>query len=96
MPSTASTYLQRTAHRVGRTSKRDHEAVALALFDRVDAVISGDHIGERAVELRDRGGHLVALGLPQPRGALDVGQNQRDRSVGSSLTPSSLQSVASC
>ena len=47
--------------------ERDHEAVALALLDRAHAVMGGDRVGHRLVEARDGGGHLVRLGLPQPR-----------------------------
>jgi hypothetical protein len=40
---------------------------------------SGNDIGHDVVEARDRGGHFLGLGLPQPRGALDVSQQQRHR-----------------
>ena len=36
-------------------------------------MISDTHL----IQPRHRGGHLVGLGFPQPRGALDVGQQQR-------------------
>ena len=39
----------------------------------------GRRIRDCAVQASDRGGHLVRLRLPQPRGAFDVGQQQRHR-----------------
>jgi hypothetical protein len=44
--------------------------------------MGGNQIADRAIQAGNRGCHLLGLGLPQPRGALDVG---------SSLTPHSLQ-----
>jgi hypothetical protein len=69
-----------TRDRVAGTGERDHEAIALALLDRAHTAMGGDDIGEGAVEVRDRGGHHLGLGLPQPRGTLDVCQQQRHRS----------------
>src|SRR5262249_41587842 len=70
----------RTRQRVGGAGERGREAVALALFNRTHPVMGGDDVGHDLVEARDRSGHLVGLDLPQPRGALDVCQEQRHRS----------------
>ncbi len=70
---------QRARHRIRGPRERGHEAVALALLDRTHPVISGDGLVHRPVQQRQRGGHLLGLGLPQPRRALDIGQQQRHR-----------------
>jgi hypothetical protein len=38
-----------------------------------------DEVCQRGIQPGDGGGHLVGLGLPQPGGALDVGEKQRHR-----------------
>ena len=73
--------LQRTGHCVGRAGERGHEAVALTLLHRPHAAVAGDDFGDRLVEACEGGGHLLGLGLPQPRGTLDVCQKQRHRSL---------------
>ena len=78
--SGAPLQLQGTLHCVSRTGERGHEAVALPLLHRPHPAMGGDDFGDGLGEARDRGGHLLGLGLPQPRGALDVCQKQRHRS----------------
>ena len=63
-----------------RAGERDHEAVALTLLDRPHPAVGGEQVRKRAVQARDGGRHLVRLGLPQPRRALDIGEQQRHRS----------------
>jgi hypothetical protein len=72
--------LQRARHRVGGAGERGHETVALALLHWAHPAMGGDDIGHDVLEACDRGGHLIGLGLPQPRRALDVCQKQRHRS----------------
>ena len=72
--------LQRARHRVAGARERDHEAIALALFDRPHTVMVRDDVAHRTIQSPDRGRHLLGLGLPQPRGALDIGQQQCHRS----------------
>ena len=67
-------------HRITGAGERDDEAVALALLHRPHPAVAGDDVRECAVEPRDGFRHLLGLGLPQPRRALDVGQQQRHRS----------------
>jgi hypothetical protein len=64
--------LQRTPHRVSGAGERDHEAIALALLDRPQAIMGSDDVAHHAVLARNRRRHLIRLGLPQPRGAFDV------------------------
>ena len=52
--------------------------------------MGGDGLVDRAVQLCQRGGHLLGLGFPQPRRALDVGQQQRHRSGRQQLTQAQL------
>jgi hypothetical protein len=59
--------LKRARHRVGRAGERRHKTVALALFHRPHSAMGGDDFGDSLVEACDRGGHLLELGLPQPR-----------------------------
>ncbi len=55
----------------------------------------GDDPTQRAIEPRDRVGHVVRSGLPQPRRALDVGEQQRHCPVGNtSATLTSLSSIS--
>ena len=75
-----------------RCNSRAHTAASLArpkaitklspspLFDRPHAVVSVHHARKRAVESMKGSGHLFGSGFPQPRGTLDVGQQQRHRS----------------
>ena len=67
-------------HRIRRTPERDHEAVALTLLDRADAIVRGDGVGHGLIQPRYRGGHLLGLGLPEPRRPFDIGQQQSHRS----------------
>ena len=69
-------------HRVAGTGERHDEAVALALFDRTHPAVGGQQVGKSDVEPCDSVRHLRRLGLPQPRRAFDVGQQQRHRSGG--------------
>ena len=52
---------------------RRRAACTFALFERTHAVMGGDGLVHCAVQLGQRGGHLVGLGFAQPRRALDVG-----------------------
>ena len=62
--------------------ERGDEAVTLALLDRTHALVPTecgvDHLAERF----QRAGHLLGALLPAASGALDVGQEQRDRATG--------------
>jgi hypothetical protein len=78
--SGAPLQLQSARHRVAGTRERNHEAIAFALFDRPHTIMGGDDVGHRPIQQRDRSPHLVRLGLPQSRGALDVGEHERHRS----------------
>jgi len=69
--------VQRAGHRVRGAGERDHEAVALALFDWADSVTCRDDVHQHLIKAGDGGGHFISLGLPQPRRALDVCQQQR-------------------
>ncbi|WP_420716100.1 hypothetical protein [Mycobacterium sp. 94-17] len=69
--------IEGAGHRLSRAGKRDDEAVALTLLDGPDPAVGGDHLRQRLVQPCHSNGHLVGLGLPQARGALDVGQQQR-------------------
>ena len=66
--------IQRARHRVRRTTEGDDEAVALPLLDRPDPGVGDECGGDGLIETRDGGGHLVGLGLPEPRRAFDVSQ----------------------
>src|ERR1700754_316656 len=48
--------------------------------------MSVHYVGECAVQLRDRRGHLLSMGLPESRRPLDVGQQQCDRSSRHKIT----------
>jgi hypothetical protein len=64
---------ERARHRVAGARERQHEAVALTLLDRPNTAMGRDETRQRVIQPRDCRAHLVGLGLPQPRGALDVG-----------------------
>ena len=68
---------QRTGHRVAGSRECNDEAVALALLHRPHPTMSGDQIRSCIIQPCERSCHLVGLGFPQLRGALDVGQQQR-------------------
>ena len=72
--------LQRTGRRVGRAGERRHKTVTLTLLDRPHTAMGGNQITQRVIQARKGRRHLLGLGLPQPCGALDVGQKQRRRS----------------
>ena len=72
--------IQGTQNGIAGAPERDHETVALALFDRPHPVVGGDGVGDGLIEARESGGHLLGLGLPQPRRTFDVCQKQRHRS----------------
>jgi hypothetical protein len=42
-------------------------------------IMGGHDIRQHLVQARHSNGHLIRLGLPQPRRALDVGRQQRHR-----------------
>jgi hypothetical protein len=65
---------------VAGAGERDHEAVALTLFDRPHTVVGNDDLKHCAIKLRDGFRHLLGLGLPQTRRTLDIGEKQRHRS----------------
>ena len=69
--------LQRRRHRIRRAGERRHEAITFALFDGAHAAVFSDGFRHRLIEPSHRGRHLLGLALPEPCGALDVGQQQR-------------------
>ena len=85
--------IERARHRVTRAPERDDEAVALTLLDGSHAAVGTDHFGQSAVESAEGGGHLLGLGLPQPRRPLDVRQQQRHRSGGYQLAHAQVAPV---
>ena len=69
-------------HGVAGARERRDEAVALTLFDGSHSTMCREQIGQDGIKACDGGRHLVRLGLPEPRGALDVGKQQRHRAGG--------------
>jgi hypothetical protein len=63
---------------VGRARERNHEAVALALLQRTNAIVSPDRIGHSRVDSSDGCRHLGFSRLPQLRRPFDVRQQKRD------------------
>jgi hypothetical protein len=49
------------------------------LLDRAYPVVRGDEFGNRAIQQGDRDRHRLWLLFPQPRRALDIGEQQRHR-----------------
>ncbi len=90
-----SLQLEGAGHRIGGARERGHETVTLALLDRAHTVMGGDDIAHDLVEPRNRGRHLLGLGLPQPRRPSTSANSSVTVPVGKSpLTPSSLQSTS--
>ena len=71
--------VQRRGERIRRAGKRRDDAVALALLDRAHPAVPADRILQQCVATGDRQRHRIGVGLPQPRRALDVGQQERHR-----------------
>jgi hypothetical protein len=67
-------HIERTRHRVRRSSERHDKAVAFALLHRPNATVSGHQAVQRAVERLDGGGHRVRIGFPKMRRAFDIGE----------------------
>jgi hypothetical protein len=59
--------------------ERHHKTVALTLLHRPHPAIRGEQIQQCLIQSRKGRRHLLGLGLPQPRGALHIGQKQRHR-----------------
>ena len=78
-------------HRVRRTRERGHDAVALTLLLGPHAAVCGDRRSDDLVVALHRGSHCVCIGLPQQRGALDVGEQERH---GSDRQPAPLRPAA--
>ena len=70
--------IQRAGKRPRGLREGDHGAVALALLCRAPTAGGGDGALEELVVKRERGPHRVGVGLPEPRGALDVGEQEGD------------------
>ncbi len=71
--------VERRRQRVAGAREDGDDTVTLPLLDRAHAAVRGDRRVEDLVMARDRVGHRRGRCLPQPRRALDVGQQERDR-----------------
>jgi len=69
------------------------DRIAFTLLDRPHATRRDDRVVEDLVVPGDRPVHLVVAGVPQPRRALHVGEQERHGRVGTT-TGSSAQPVA--
>ncbi len=70
---------QSTTHRIRSTRESRHETVTLTLFDRAHPAVGSDALVHRTIQQRQRGRHLLWLGLPERRRTLDVSEQQRHR-----------------
>ncbi|CNY69446.1 Uncharacterised protein [Mycobacterium tuberculosis] len=71
-----SLQVQRGGHGIRRAGEREDKAITLTLLDWAYAVMGGNHTRHGFVEARHGSTHVVWMGLPQPGGSLDVGQQQ--------------------
>ena len=72
--------IDRRGHRIRRTGKRGHHAVALSLLDRPHAAVAGDDLVQDLVVPGNRHGHRCGRAFPPLRRSLHVGQQKADRS----------------
>src|SRR4030095_4402066 len=83
--------LERRGKRIGRRVERRAEGVATRLED--VTVVIGDAVAQQRIVARERGAHRLGVRFPEPRAALDVGEEQRDgagRNVCHRVLPSGL------
>jgi hypothetical protein len=68
--------------RVGGPGEGGHETVSFALFDGEHPAVAADRVGHDLIQVCDGGGHFPCFCFPEPGGALDVSQQERDRAGG--------------
>ena len=66
----------RGGYRVGAALERGDDAVSLALLERQRPTMGADRVVQQVVVALDDVGHLLGMGLPEMRRALEVGQEE--------------------